>query len=128
MTMIPGCTNLPPEKVVAKFFIAVLNGETDKARNYCTDSFTRKYISSLSQMSAEMPQLSRLMREEKPSVSEIASELVCRIRGNEAQVWGRGAEFTRYLLIQVDGEWKLDDIEVDVEAAYKAIDDMGRLN
>ncbi len=114
MPTLAGCASKSPEGVVAEFLLAIGDGNSDKAKRYCTRNFNDLYISSLDAAMAMMPQDFQTNVDDKPSASELSEQLESSISGNTANVWFEGIAFMQYVLIKEGGGWKIDRIDISM--------------
>ena len=109
-----GCASKSPEGVVAEFLLAIGDGNSDKAKRYCTQNFNNLYLSSLDAAMAMMPQGFQTNEDDKPSASKLSEQLESSISGNTANVWFEGIGFMQYVLIKEAGRWKIDRIDISM--------------
>jgi len=122
--LLPGCAGPSPDKVVAKFFNKVAEGDFTGARKFCTDKFNGTYLAGaemLGQMAGNIPDVDK----KKTSVSEITEMLAVSIEGDTAKVWFKDFAFTKYVLVKQGSSWKIDDMEMDMGSMMDSLKDMG---
>lgn len=114
MSALAGCASKTPEGVVAEFLLAIGDGNSDKAKRYCTQNFNNLYLSSLDAAMAMLPQGFNMNEDDKLTASELSEQLESSISGDTANVWFEGIAFMQYVLINEGGGWKIDRIDISM--------------
>jgi hypothetical protein len=120
-----GCSTGPPNKVVAKFSLAIMDRDATKAKRYCTDGFNNLYMAGVDQMMGYMPDTYTVADIDRPTVAEMANELEYTIDGNTAKVWYNEVPWVKYVLVKEGGSWKIDNLDLDMAGMIQEMGDMG---
>lgn len=114
IALLPACGGGPPDAVVARFMKAMTEGNYDRARSCCTESFGNEYVPTLEQMASFMPEEAMdKIGENVQSTREIRETLEYSIQGNTARVWATDVPFMKYVLVKQGVAWKIDSIDFD---------------
>lgn len=130
IALLPACGGGPPDAVVARYWKAMTEGNFDRARNCCTESFGNEYVPTLEQMASFMPEdAMEEISKNMPSTREFREGLETSIDGNTARVWVTDAPFMKYVLVKQGVTWKIDSIDFD-ESYLDMLEnfDLGDLN
>ena len=118
------CGGGSPEKVVARFAIAIMDKDMDKAKRCCTERFANVSLAGKDTELSMTPDY-KVSNDEKPKVSDLMAELESSIDGDTAKVWSSDAEFVKYVLVKEKGVWKIDGVDIDYSAMTEMMKDMG---
>ncbi len=112
LAIIPGCTT--PRKVVLDFTEAVVDQEFYQASYFCTQ---RYYLEELRYLEYAF---TKIGEEERPPLEidetdflNLRAFLETEYDGDTARVWKRGSKEIVFILVKVNGRWKIDDTEID---------------
>jgi len=120
------CSGGSPKDVVARYSLAVLNKDLDKAKKYCTDSFNSLYMNNTEAALQNMPSGIGADSGDIPTVSEMAEDLEESMDGDTARVWAREADWMVYVLKKEGGRWKIDSM--DMGKMMEGLQDMMKSN
>jgi hypothetical protein len=119
-----GCSTGPPDKVVAKFTMAIADRDLDKARSLCTDRFANVYLTSMDAIHEQIPP-GTMPGSGDLKLEDVRAGLMTSEEGDTAKVWMPEADFMKYVLVKEGSMWKIDAIEFDWEAMMDQMGNMG---
>ncbi len=120
-----GCSSGPPDKVLAKFSLALVDRDSDKAKRYCTDSFNSSYMTGIETMMGFMPAEYSIPGSEMPNASELAEMYEYTIDGDTARVWQPEMPWVKWVMVKKGASWKINDLDIDLAAMAQGMEDMG---
>lgn len=118
-----GCSTGPPDKVVAKFTMAIADRDLDKAKTFCTDRFANAYLTSIEAINQAMPP--GTMPGRNLELEDVRAGLQMTEEGDTARVWMTDVEFIKYVLVKEGGSWKIDSLDMDMEAMMDQLEEIG---
>lgn len=122
-TIAIGCSSGPPDKVVAKFTMAIADRDLDKAKTFCTERFANVYLTSMEAINQAMPP--GTMPGRNLEIEDVRSGMQVSEDGDTAKVWMTDVEFIKYVLIKEGGSWKIDSLDMDMEAMMDQLEEIG---
>ncbi len=119
--MATGCSSRTPEQTVAGFFQAIEDENYNKAKTYISNSMSEE--AGDEDDFREMSETPNPEMGENPWGNE--ANLVSEITGDTAKVWHKDFDGFRWILIKEGGQWKIDDVDLDLSGMMDALEDLG---
>lgn len=128
--LVNGCTKqhpMTPVDVYIEFYRAMLNNDKEKTESFCTPKFLNsKRLVALKMLFKSMPKppTSEMTGAERKKAEEVFQstfkDFMFSIDGNTARVWPKDHEYQTYLLVKENGQWKLDELLVDMDGMLES--------